>query len=105
MFPKVTSSPRCPYLVRVAGRGAGLGLWLSVCLCVVCVLNPAPVCSVASYGMLFEERGAAVFDGYSPTACVCLGQAPLASLPRLVDEGSSPTSVIWSYIDFRDQAS
>jgi hypothetical protein len=63
--------------------------------------KPAPVLAVAG-GYL--KRG----DGqvrWAPSAtCVCLGQAPLASLPRLVDEGSSPTLVIRSYVGFRDRA-
>ena len=40
-----------------------------------------------------------------PAACVCLSQALLASLPRLVDKGSSPTSVSRSYVDFQDRIS
>ena len=41
--------------------------------------NLAPERSVAGYWRLLEE-----------TASVCLGQALLASLPRLVDEGPVP---------------
>jgi hypothetical protein len=40
-----------------------------------------------------------------PGACECLSQALLVSLPRLVDKGPSPTSVIRSYVDFQDRTS
>jgi hypothetical protein len=49
-----------------------------------------------------RREGASWFGRYLTG---CLGQALLASLPRLVDEGSGPTPVIRSYVDFRDRAS
>ena len=49
-----------------------------------------------------RREGASWFGGYLTG---CLGQALLASLPRLVDEGSGPTPVIRSYVVFRDRAS
>ena len=88
------SFPGCRYLGWDRGAGSGDGLCgqrkYLVCLvvgyAVAACAQPTPVRSVAFYGMLLVEGDQVWW--VPPATCVCVGQVPLASLPRLVYEES-----------------
>lgn len=71
-------------------------------VCSSCLRPIRLLCALSRVTGGYSKREVGQVRWVPPTACVCLSQAPFASLPRLVDKWSGPTLVIWSYMDFRD---